>query len=117
MRTLVRNLLVTGALLLTGAGAVFVAKSASALPQKGAEDTFNRKCAVCHARDGSGNTPRGKKYNVKDIRTTIKKQSEEEMITIVTKGKGDNMDAFGDELKADEIKAVVEYYRGLAKSK
>src|SRR6266568_3114801 len=105
------------AFLMAAASLVFLAKAVSAVPQKGAEDTFNRKCAVCHAKDGSGNTPRGKKYSVKDIRTTIKKQSEEEMITIVTKGKGDNMDAFGDELKADEIKAVVEYYRGLAKSK
>ena len=105
------------ALLLAASTLVFLAKAVSAVPQKSAEDTFNRKCAICHAKDGSGNTPRGKKYSVKDIRTTIKKDSEEQMVEIVEKGKGANMDAFGDELSADEIKALVEYYRSLAKSK
>jgi mono/diheme cytochrome c family protein len=101
-------------------GGLLLSLAASSLgggPQQSAQETFSRKCAVCHAKDGSGNTPRGKKYDVKDVRTTVKKLSEEEMIKIVEKGKGANMDAFGDELSADQIKAVVEYYRGLAKSK
>ncbi len=79
-----------------------------------AETTFNKKCAVCHAKDGSAKTAKGRKLKVKDIRETIKKQSEDEMIKIAHDGKGSDMDAFGKDYSAAELKALVEYYRGLA---
>jgi mono/diheme cytochrome c family protein len=115
MRSLVRNLLATSVLLVTGAGALFVAKAVSGVPEKSAEDIYTHDCAICHGKDGAGKTTQGKRTKVKDIRDTIKTTSEEEMIKVVQKGKGADMDAYRDELKADQIKAVVEYYRGLAK--
>jgi mono/diheme cytochrome c family protein len=104
----------------TIAGGMLLGLTAASLsggPQQGAEQTYNRKCASCHAKDGSGKTPNGKKYGTKDVRETVKKYSEDQMIKLVKEGKGKNMDSFSDELSADEIKAVTEYYRGLATSK
>jgi mono/diheme cytochrome c family protein len=72
------------------------------------------KCAVCHGEDGHGKTAKGKKSKVKDIDETIKKMSEAEMIKIVHDGKDPNMDAWGKELTAEQIKGLVTYYRGLA---
>jgi len=37
------------------------------------------------------------------------------MIRIVTDGKGKDMDAFGKDFSAAQIKGLVQYYRGLAK--
>jgi mono/diheme cytochrome c family protein len=82
---------------------------------KSASDTYLDKCAVCHGQDGAGKTAKGKKLKVKDVRDTIKQLSAEQMMEVVTKGKGDDMDAFGKDFTADQIKQIVEYYRGLAK--
>jgi mono/diheme cytochrome c family protein len=92
-----------------------VAASLAGGREQSAEQLFNRKCAACHGKNGSAKTADGKKYKVKDARENIQKDSEDEMIKVVTNGKGKHMDSFSDELSRDEIKAVVEYYRGLAK--
>ena len=78
------------------------------------EDLYNKKCAVCHAKDGSGNTAKGKKVHVKDVHQNMK-DSEAAMIKVVTDGKGDDMDSYKSEFTPDQIKALVEYYRGLGK--
>ncbi len=38
-----------------------------------------------------------------------------EMTKIVTDGKGQDMDGFGKTLSKDQIKGLVDFYRGLAK--
>jgi mono/diheme cytochrome c family protein len=78
------------------------------------EDLYNKKCAVCHAKDGSGNTAKGKKAHVKDVHQNMK-DSEAAMIKVVTDGKGDDMDSYKSEFSADQIKSLVEYYRSLGK--
>ena len=55
-----------------------------------------------------------KKLKVKSVKDTIAKEDVAAMIKIVTDGKGADMDGFKTELKADQIKAVVDYYRSLA---
>src|SRR5579859_4699837 len=82
--------------------------------QESAEDSYNHKCAVCHGKDGLGNTAKGKKVHVKDVHANMK-DSEAEMIKIVTNGKGKDMDGYEKELSKEQIQAVVEYYRGLGK--
>jgi len=53
---------------------------------------------------------------VKDLRAPeSQKLSEAEMIEIVSKGKGKDMDGFEKELGKDLIKQIVEYYRSLYK--
>jgi mono/diheme cytochrome c family protein len=72
------------------------------------------KCSTCHGADGLGKTAKGKKLKVKSVKDTIAKEDAAAMIKIVTEGKGADMDGFKTELKADQIKAVVDYYRSLA---
>jgi mono/diheme cytochrome c family protein len=76
---------------------------------------FLDKCSVCHGEDGAGKTAKGKKLKVKDIHVTVKTESEDEMIKIATEGKGKDMDGFGKDYKAAQIKGLVQYYRSLAK--
>jgi mono/diheme cytochrome c family protein len=82
---------------------------------KSASDIYLDKCSVCHGADGAGKTAKGKKLKVQDVRETIGKYTAAQMIDIVTKGKGDDMDAFGKDLAPAQISAIVDYYRGLAK--
>jgi cytochrome c6 len=79
-----------------------------------AADTFNKKCAVCHGKDGLGNTAKGKKAHVKPVSENIK-NAEADQIKIVNDGKGDDMDGYKKDFSADQIKALVDYYRSLAK--
>ena len=78
---------------------------------------YKRKCAVCHAADGSGNTAKGKKLKVRPLQSPeARKMSEAQMIELVTKGKGD-MDGYKKELSEEEIRAVVAYARELGQKK
>ena len=89
---------------------------AAAPPAPDVQDVYLDKCAVCHGKDGSGNTTKGRKLKVKDLRSPdAQKLSEAEMIDIVTKGKGKDMDGFEKELGKDTVKNLVTYYRALAK--
>ncbi len=96
------------------AGLLLTAGSAGA-QDKAISDIYLDKCAICHAADGSGKTARGRKLKVEDVRKTVGKLTVEQMIEITAKGKAPDMDAFGKEFSADQIKQVVEHYRGLAK--
>ncbi len=106
------------------AGAVFVvifavrsdnASRASAAPAS-APEVYLDKCSVCHAQDGSGNTAKGRKLKVKNLRSPeVQKLSEAEMTDIVAKGKGKDMDGFEKELGPDMVKQIVTYYRSMGK--
>jgi cytochrome c6 len=85
-----------------------------AIHAQDAEGTFNKKCAVCHGKDGMGNTAKGKKVHVKSVAENIS-HSEADQIKIVEDGKGDDMDGYKKDFSADQIKGLVDYYRGLAK--
>jgi len=100
-------------ILVTGAGN---RTRAAAAPPASAQDVYLDKCSVCHGQDGAGNTAKGRKLKVKNVRSPeVQKMSESEMIEIVAKGKGKDMDGFEKELGADTVKQVVGYYRTLAK--
>ena len=94
--------------------ACFLAPNLAGQSQSG-RDIYLDKCAVCHGEDGAGKTIKGKKVHCKDIRDTIKKDSEADMIKVATDGKGANMDSFKKQLSPEQIQAVVQYYRSLAK--
>ena len=80
--------------------------------EQSAEDIYNHKCAVCHGKDGLGNTVKGKKAHVKDVHTNMK-DSEDAMIKIVVDGKGEDMDSYKKEFTPQQIKDLVAYYRSL----
>jgi mono/diheme cytochrome c family protein len=85
-------------------------------PQKTAQDVYLDKCSVCHAKDGSGNTAKGRKVKAKDLRSAeIQKMTDADLIHDVGQGKGKDMDGFEKELGADMVKQLVAYCRSLAK--
>jgi mono/diheme cytochrome c family protein len=91
----------------------------------GAAQANAARCLTCHAsargqqafehsqHAGAGKTAKGKK--VKVVRQTIGTLTADQMIAIVTNGKGDDMNGFAKDFSADQITQLVAYYRGLAK--
>jgi mono/diheme cytochrome c family protein len=86
-----------------------------ALSAQDGKDLYLDRCATCHGADGAGKTAKGKKLKVKDVHETAVKMKAEEMERIVRDGKAPDMDAYGKQVSAAELKAVVAYYRSLAK--
>jgi cytochrome c6 len=76
---------------------------------------YKQKCAACHGADGKGDTAAGKKLLTKPFRDPdVTKMSDDDFATVIDKGKN-KMPAYGKTLKADDIKALVAYVRGLGK--
>jgi cytochrome c6 len=76
---------------------------------------YGSKCAACHGPDGKGQTAVGKLNKLRDLASSdVQKQSDEELTTIITGGKG-KMPAYGKSLKPEQIKSLVEYVRTLKK--
>ncbi len=77
---------------------------------------FEKKCAMCHGKDGSGETPAGKALKARDLRLPeVQKQGDAELVAWVSAGRPGKMPAFKDTLTAKEIKAVVAHLRTLKK--
>jgi mono/diheme cytochrome c family protein len=89
--------------------------AATAWAQGDAKELYMSKCATCHGPDGAGKTAMGKKLKVQGAQVAAGKTSVDEMIKIVTDGKGQDMSGYGKQLSADQIKGLVDYYRGLGK--
>jgi cytochrome c6 len=95
--------------------AVMLGSSFAAQAQSGAEATYKAKCAMCHGADGKGDSPMGKKLNIRDLGSPeVQKQTDAELTTIVTKGKGKMM-PFEGKLTAEQIGQLVAYIRELGK--
>lgn len=95
--------------------AFMLAASANAWAQGDAKDLYLSKCATCHGPDGAGKTAKGKKLKVQDVHATATKMTADQMIEIVMDGKGQDMDGYGKTLTKDQIKGLVDFYRGLGK--
>ncbi len=91
-----------------------------ATPAANADDMaalYKSKCASCHAADGSGSTPMGKKLNARDVRSPeVQKQTDAQLTEITAKGKN-KMPAYEKKLTAEQIKELVAYMRELGKKK
>jgi mono/diheme cytochrome c family protein len=94
-----------------------LAVAAAVLPMsafaQSAQDLYKSKCAICHAADGTGNTPAGKKMEVKSFADSAK-SSDATWIDITKKGKG-KMPAYAGKLTDSQIADVIAYARTLAK--
>ena len=78
---------------------------------------FKTKCAMCHGADGKGDSPMGKKLNLRDLGSPeVQKQTDAELTTIIAKGKG-KMAPFEGKLTAEQITQVVAHIRQLGKKK
>jgi mono/diheme cytochrome c family protein len=87
----------------------------AARAQDDAAKVYKARCELCHAADGSGNSPIGKSLKAKDLRSDeVQKMSDGELADAIAKGKG-KMPAFGSKLSPDAIKSLVAYIRQMAK--
>jgi mono/diheme cytochrome c family protein len=87
----------------------------SARAQDDAAKVYKARCELCHAADGSGNSPTGKSLKAKDLRSDeVQKMSDAELADAIAKGKS-KMPAFGSKLSPDTIKSLVVYIRQMAK--
>jgi mono/diheme cytochrome c family protein len=74
---------------------------------------YKSKCQVCHAANGSGDTPAGKSMHVKDLRSDeVQKQTDIELTKTIAGGKG-KMPAYGKQLSNDDISALIAHIRTL----
>jgi cytochrome c6 len=90
--------------------------STSLLAQDGAS-LYKGKCAMCHGPDGKGDSPMGKKLNVRDLGAPdVQKQTGAELATIIEKGKN-KMPAFSGKLTSEQITQLVAHIRELGKQK
>jgi mono/diheme cytochrome c family protein len=78
-------------------------------------DTYKARCAMCHATDGSGNTPAGKATKTPSFSSPeMLKMSDADFIADTKNGKG-KMPAYSGKLSDMEIKDVVAFIRTLQK--
>lgn len=78
-------------------------------------DTFKAKCAACHGATGAGDTTMGKNLKLRDMGSAdVQKQSDDELATIITKGKG-KMPAYDGKLTKEQVGDVVKFIRSLKK--
>ena len=94
---------------------IMIASTAStAFAQSGA-DTYKAKCQMCHAADGSGDTPAGKSTKVHPFTAPdVVKMSDDDLVGITKKGKN-KMPAYAGKLTDAQITDVVAYIRTLQK--
>lgn len=95
--------------------AALISGAFSAPALAAANDLYKAKCAACHGADGSGDTPMGKKFKIRDLGSAdVQKQSDEELQNIIAKGKPP-MPKFEKTLDAAQIQQLVAYIRSLKK--
>ena len=95
--------------------ALFLLAGATGAHAEDAKDLYLSRCATCHGADGAGKTAMGKKLKVQSAQAAAGKMSAEQMIKVVTDGRGESMAAYGKQFSAEQIKSFVDYYRGLGK--
>ena len=85
-----------------------------------AKSVYDKNCAPCHGVSGKGDGPAGKvlKPPPQDLATALKGKSDAEIAKGIKEGgkaigKAASMPAYGKKLTDDQIKAQVEYIKGL----
>jgi cytochrome c553 len=86
-----------------------------------AQTNWDKQCALCHGKDGAGQTKMGKKLKLKDytnaaVQAEFTDEDAEKAIREGVKQDGKTrMKAYGSKLTDDEIKALVAHVRSLKK--
>ena len=83
--------------------------------QNSGEATYKSKCQMCHAADGSGNTPAGKSTKVRPFSSPeVMKLTDDDLIKVTKNGQG-KMPAYAGKLTDDQIKDVIAHIHTLQK--
>lgn len=89
--------------------------SISCLAQNSTADIYQSKCQMCHAADGSGNTPAGKAMKARPFNSPdVLKESDADLVAVIKKGKN-KMPAFEGKLTDAQIAALVAHIHTLQK--
>jgi mono/diheme cytochrome c family protein len=95
----------------------FMALPTTTQAQSDAAKLYKTNCTLCHAADGSGDSPSGKALHAQDLRSEeVQKQSDEVLSEVITKGRG-KMPAFGGKIKPADVQKLVAYIRSLPPKK
>jgi cytochrome c6 len=95
--------------------AIAFAMSVSAFAADATADIYKTKCASCHGADGKGDTPAGKKMNVKDLASDeVQKQSDADLAAVIEKGKKP-MPGYEGKVTQEQIDGLVKWIRTLKK--
>jgi cytochrome c6 len=95
--------------------AIAFAMSVSAFAADATADVFKSKCASCHGADGKGDTPAGKKMNVKDFASDdVRKQSDADLAGVIEKGKKP-MPGYEGKVTKEQADGLVKWIRTLKK--
>ena len=80
-----------------------------------AAETYKTTCAMCHGPAGKGDTTLGQNLHAKDLTSDeVQKKTNEELSTIIVKGK-ENMPGFEGRLTQAQINGLVKFIRTLKK--
>lgn len=94
---------------------ILIASTASTTFAQSGADTYKSKCQMCHAADGSGDTPAGKSTKARPFTDPdVMKMSDDDLIAITKNGHG-KMPAYAGKLTDPQIKDVVAHIRTLQK--
>lgn len=104
------------------AGGLALAGDAPA-PDKKTVRLWKSKCASCHGEDGKAATEKGKEMKVSDMTTAeFQKKTDAEMKKVILEGfkeeKGGvkkEMDPYKDELKPEQVDALIAFIRSFKK--
>jgi cytochrome c553 len=73
------------------------------------------KCALCHAKDGSGKTETGEKLKVRDLRSDEIQKLTDEQFTKSIAGGHKRMPGFKSQLAAADVRLLITHIRAFAK--
>jgi mono/diheme cytochrome c family protein len=74
---------------------------------------YKAKCASCHGADGAGQSPMGKKMNLRDLGSAaVQKQTDADLYAWTADGKN-KMPGYKTKLSDPEIKALVAHMRSM----
>lgn len=86
---------------------------ASVAPMFSQSPLFQRKCALCHGPDGSGQTDIGKSMKAQDLHAPeVQAMTDDQLAAIIAGGKG-KMPAYKSLLKAEEIDGLAKFIHTL----
>lgn len=97
-------------------GVLVLATTAVAADVELGKKVWAQKCAMCHAADGKGNEKMAEKLKaqIPNLAEAAAKP-DADLLKAISDGKRP-MPAFGKSLKPEELEAVVQYAKGLAKA-